>query len=415
MKCIDCNVDGVKLNVNGQALCTKCERKRKCSVSDDSVKQNVNNLLHYVCHFYPTSTIDGIKKIVSEFYCAREISAAKLLLWNNYSDNLPTFEGRRSTNTRSSQDAEITDILNALKIIDGSDCEFPSFCSDDWERVSRHGPEEFDTLSLLDRVSNLERQLKSTYNTVALHADSIRTLFDINTANDNSYSRRVSSVQKDTVQPQTSQTMKSEGEVQVKLPQSQRLQQHKKDTLRNRTVFSISPERPAAKVGFWDSVLETADHPTEKTADIQQTARVDDSDGFQLSREELRKKSRKQRQQAVYGKAARGSIRGAPLRTDVFVFRLDPSTEIEALKAYVENSSVNVNDIECRSGDTAMYKSFRLNIDSKDTETVMSAEFWPTGVGCRKYFHKRKGPVVTGKVPSSTKDVKADTDNSSNG
>ena len=206
------------------------------------------------------------------------------------------------------------------------------------------------------------------------------------------------------MQPQAPQTLKPEVKDQVKPPQSQRLQQHKKDTLRNRTVYSISPERPAAKVGFWDSVCETADHPNTRTADIQQTARVDDSDGFQLSREELRKKSRKQQQQAVYGKAAGGSsIRGAPLKTDISVFKLYPSTEIEALKAYVENSSVNVNDIECRSGDAAMYKSFRLNIDSKDTESVMSAEFWHC---CRKYFHKRKGPGVTGKVPSSTNDVR---------
>jgi hypothetical protein len=75
MKCIECNTEGVKATTNGQALCGKCVKE---SMAKHIPTHNVNNLLHYVCHFYYTSSTEGLKKIVTEFYNAKEISNAKV-------------------------------------------------------------------------------------------------------------------------------------------------------------------------------------------------------------------------------------------------------------------------------------------------------------------------------------------------
>jgi hypothetical protein len=330
----------------------------------------------------------------------------RFLLWGSYSDILPIFESRRTTNTRSAQEAETVDLLNALKVIDGSEFEFPKFCSDDYDRVPRHGPEQFDMFSLLDRVSNLEKDLRSTSSTVIQHSDSIRTLFDINTAQNVSYARRVTSpvADKSVQDPPRVQAPDADKQqnksvpdpLRVKAPDANKQQPPKPQrqppqrTERPRQLKSVFP-RTFTMSPLRDSVPPSATVNTNNDAKTDETQSVlSEMDEFEQTREEKRRLARQKRRMAVYGNAEGSSLRGAPCRTDLFIFRLEQSTTLEEVKKYVSDKSVDVIEIECRSSDEAQYKSFRLNIDSGDLDTVMSSSFWPTGVGCRKYFHKRK-------------------------
>ena len=73
----------------------------------------------------------------------------------------------------------------------------------------------------------------------------------------------------------------------------------------------------------------------------------------------------------------------------IFVFRLDPETEITAVKSHLTKKSVKFLDVECVSHDDARFKSFKVTILLSDFEKTMSADFWPTGVGCKRFWAPR--------------------------
>ena len=52
--------------------------------------------------------------------------------------------------------------------------------------------------------------------------------------------------------------------------------------------------------------------------------------------------------------------------------------------------NIMVHGIECISHQNARYKSFRVEIHFSEYDAVMSPDFWPEGIGCRRYISKQK-------------------------
>ena len=75
----------------------------------------VDELLSYITHFLNNSTIENIRKVVSNFYTIEEVKKSKRLLWDNFKNDLTEYQERKTTENRSAKDAHLYDTFKALK------------------------------------------------------------------------------------------------------------------------------------------------------------------------------------------------------------------------------------------------------------------------------------------------------------
>ncbi len=55
--------------------------------------------------------------------------------------------------------------------------------------------------------------------------------------------------------------------------------------------------------------------------------------------------------------------------------------------------SVKVHELERVSRDEAWNKSYRAIVETDDISDLLNPDFWPEGIGCRRYRKKRETTV----------------------
>ena len=86
---------------------------------------------------------------------------------------------RQDSSTRTTKEAEVCDIIFALKKMDSDEFEPPLFVARVLSRIPNCGPEELDLLSIVDQLNEMERKFLSLESRTAKHSDSIETLLDL--------------------------------------------------------------------------------------------------------------------------------------------------------------------------------------------------------------------------------------------
>jgi hypothetical protein len=400
MKCVLCERENPKSSdslTEGSWLCKRCGKK---SVNDDTVQVLdkdhviVNELLTYVCFYYLNSSIGGIKDVLKEFYHPKEVSDAKVLLWQIEKDNLPAFVIRQDSDLRSAKEADIADIVNAFKKMDNDNVAFPEFVCRNMDRIPKYGPEEIDLTSVVDRLAAVESKMSrinkidSRLNNVECSSvknkDSIDTLFSFYYQS-HSMSSRLQSLSVGGTAEQQSQTKQSTQRAPEKPAQVK---------LKSKGIPDIFLQGTGQGQGSKTGIPERPDIQLNPNPDDAARGNSADRDGFRYSKQEIRKK----RKEAVYGKRSsnqgnHGTLRGAPQTLDIFVFRCDKNATCDKVRKYMEDNSTSVLDIECVSSVEARYRSYRVSVPRDSHDDVMDGDFWPEGVGVR-YFKRRRAQFV---------------------
>ncbi len=305
----------------------------------------VNELLTYVFHHIQSYPADSIKDVVTQFYRAEAINTAKSLLWDTYSTDLPNTRKRTEKGQRSVVEKEAEDIIKGVKVLDekSNEMEYTTvFVAMDLRKIPDVKPGELETFSLLERVNKLERQMASVCK------PHVETYADVVTS---SHTNR-----------RTSNTAVS--------------------GLAGLTVH-LPPER--------------GDAMTRPPADAQR----DNDDGFVLPADQRKRNNRllkraandakpkpKPKPKAVFGTRQSDILRSGPRRFDLFVFRVDNSIEDDNLKSFLTSENIVVHDLERVSRDDAWTKSFRVTVVGADLSVILNPDFWPNGIGCRRFRRK---------------------------
>ena len=93
------------------------------------------------------------------------------------------------------------------------------------------------------------------------------------------------------------------------------------------------------------------------------------------------------------GKATSGTqtFKGAPVPSrDLFIFRVDPETEVADIRLHLENRELHVRSLEQLSHPDAKLKSYRLSVPVSEYRQLFSEDLWPSGVRVRKYIPPRR-------------------------
>ena len=119
-----------------------------------------SELLTYVVHYYQRNSAEKIKNTVLAFYTAEEIVTAKTVIWHAYENCLPPERRRVTTDKRSANEANLTDIIGAVSDLDAKGKVLSGrFCAMKLDRLPKYAPEETNVMAMMDRMRVVELQL----------------------------------------------------------------------------------------------------------------------------------------------------------------------------------------------------------------------------------------------------------------
>ena len=117
-------------------------------------------LLTYVVHYYQRNSAEKIKNTVLAFYTAETIVTAKTVIWHAYENCLPPERRRVTTDKRSANEANLTDIIGAVSDLDAKGKVLSGrFCAMNLDRLPKYAPEETNLMAMMDRMRVVELQL----------------------------------------------------------------------------------------------------------------------------------------------------------------------------------------------------------------------------------------------------------------
>ena len=381
MKCITCETDCDVFDLSDNGLCRKCTGKRSNYRRDSNLNENsesffVNELLCYVFWHFNNSTFDGLKKVLVNFFHPDEVSQAKKLLWEKCSNLLNPIENRRGSAARSQQIAEIIDILNAVKKIDQTQSECPAFVSKNLDRIPKFGPSEFDLSSIVERLGDVERQLKTLQSSSLKHEDDIMTLFSNKCDGMKSGDAVVSGIQ----DAGTSHEHPSFSNPSTESNEPLIRKHLYSDAIINGksapNAYVFSSKNCPDYMGAHSLVVNLPPEDEEVLSDMKKDKVECEGSDFQISREDKKRQARaRRREAAVYGKSTQGGLKGAKRTVDIFVFRVDKATIDSEVKNYMESQNIIPVKTKCVSSDESVYKSYCITVNYNDKDTVFNDEF----------------------------------------
>ena len=333
----------------------------------DNPKIVVNSFLTYCFHCTKCFAHDDIKNVLLDFYSGQTITESKKLLWEVYSDCLPTFEKRVCRGLRSVEDKEIDDIFKALKSIDEkyANCPMPTvFAATDLNQLPPCMPTDNAPLAIIGRLQRMEQRIASL--------EARNDIPAANTKRLESLERNMDGLKNEIPHPkhavQYSDVAQSASEGQslnrtyklpppLQLQRKQQVQQHHESS--ERQVIS----RP-------------------------ESGQTDDDDGFTQVTNHRRKRPKRK---TVYGTKKDAKLKAGKIQTELFIFRVDKEASEDDVRNYVQTDNIEVLKLECLSKPEAFSNSFYLSVTTDDPVQLLDPSSWPDGVGCRRFF-KKKSP-----------------------
>ena len=217
-------------------------------------------------------------------------------------------------------------------------------------------PAELDQASLLDRVASLERQMAVVYPAYPSPPHQQATSTNMTYAN----------------------AAASTGSLDV-VSRTERSTRLKSQLL----TVSLPPPCPTQE--------ESCDKTDESNPE----------GGFHLPSQQVKKTLRQEKQQykhderhrpkpkAVFGTKQDTLICSAQRRYELFVFRVHQDIEDNTIQQFLEAENIKVHELEVLSRSDAWTKSYRVLVEPPSLNVVLKPDFWPDGIGCRRFWKKK--------------------------
>lgn len=328
-----------------------------------------NELLCFVAHHLERASTDEIATAVTDFYAAEAIRDAKKMLWEEYKEDLPQIE-KRTNHSRPAHYKETEDIVKGLDIVLNKHAgeNLPvAFVAENLNQLPRWKPGELNPAFLCERIAALERQMQKLLEDPA-------SVLGHNSAHNASSpmhghpppppprpdSNEVADARNLSLPPPLTSPTRSYADVSKLMPPPVQ------------SGPSMRVRVPSAR----------AQLPPLVPADV-------DRDGFTMVHNNKKKRPKKQQSKAVFGTKTDCNFKSGHRRTELFVFRVHPDVTAETMKGYIEQAGVTVAEIERLSTNNTISQSFRVLVGAGDPDNLLTEEFWPSGVGCRRFFKKR--------------------------
>ena len=384
--------------VRTQLIMGEPPRSRASSMSECTKNSNgapttvVNDLLCYVFSAMKRISMQAISDNILMFYPNVAINDAKHVLWDAYQESLGPMETRRNSVKRTAATADLDDILSAAKDID-STC-----CGDDGMPVIFVSKDAFSmpcnqipTSGSRNRLEILEYEMKELKSLIKQAFDRDHYPFGpSNVQNPNSIWDMPNSYANHDIH--SSRSMENETDTTTAKQLSPEIQVHSTDeSVTNARPPCPPPPIPAQQPSYAAvaeqlpfKVVESRRKPPKKTVDdagdVGGPSRIKQPGGVKG----------RARPKVCTGSRTGTSFGAGPQRADLFVFRVKNEFCEDDVVKYLSDQKVNAVTIERVSRDDAVTKSFHVVVECFDIKSVFNPEFWPLGVGCKRFYKIKK-------------------------
>ena len=312
-----------------------------------------NELLAYAFDSFDRDSSDDLEDVIENFYADGAVHDAKTLIWQKYKEQLPKWQDRRGNNAKR---REVVDILSAIKTID--------------QQYSNGDVQPYVFVAV--KLKNIPNERYSAEMSVR---------------------RRLSLLEKQMADVLTSKLSYAATAVVGGAPAAEK--GHKTRTR------PMVPGQPIHRVDHDDRIPGLFSQQTDanhvKTvippADGSEVNLNDDvEDGVQTvgGANFTTVTKRRRKQTAVYGNANDDTFTARLQKHELFVFQVNKNVTEDQVKDYINNKDVTVVSIKLMTAAEAPSNSYHVVIHCMDVRPIMKPEFWPTGVGCRRFRKKQQ-------------------------
>ena len=95
------------------------------------------------------------------------------------------------------------------------------------------------------------------------------------------------------------------------------------------------------------------------------------------------------RENCVFGKREGTALKSGPKYSDLFIFRIHCDVQTQELREFIADEGIDIQDIVQVSKDGSRMKSYKLTVETKFKDQLLSEDMWPEGIGCREYVFRR--------------------------
>ena len=361
-------------------------------------------MLGYIASVRNNSRKNDIVHLVSSFFTGPVIENAKKVLWEECSgDILGLLTRRKNTEERTSQRANVEDILDALgKLDEASSMPIFAVISDDLNLIPKVKPGELAEYSVVDRLSSLEDKVNRLCNTVA-------TLSNENAALKERISRQpVTAAPRGvnpwiTVTPPTPPCDPVLPSVLVTSVQSRPPAVNRRPPLKenmNRGPGISCPSGNQASAATHASAYPMPDDGSDGAL------RAEDPEFVLPPEQQKRIERAKRRRQATVFKGKGDEFRslgGVEANRDIYVYRVCKAATLDDLKDFAKSEAkLDVKKVSLVSDPEWDTQSFRLSIPASQLDTALNAP-WPAGICVRRWhFSSQKRDAGTGNSDDKT-------------
>ena len=359
--------------------------------------QIINHVLGYIRYAIDSSTDVNIKHAVTDHFKDQDIIDAKNILWEKCHEYLPEKQNRKDTSTRKAIEAHTSDMTDAIKKLIELD-KSPKFLIDacTLQFIPKSRPEELNSVSLADRVNQLEGKLSSLINTVDRYIadnmvlqDKVCKLERLSSTLESTTTNVMAgnSLASSSIEPEkTYASALSAAPPPLPPPQPRQI---------GRGRATLHPNmRQSKPVGATNSTLMVPDiYGSQFSLD---SMRSDHESGYHIPSYHLKKQHRDQqrtqqrnKRNVIKGKSmAKHGVKGAPEPSrHLFIFRVDNNTTEEDITNLLlsQQPSLTIRELVCTSHEDSKFKSFRLTVPISQYSELFNEELWPDGISIRPF------------------------------
>ena len=348
----------------------------------DNQAVKVCELLTFAKHWYNRSSEAQLVKAVIGFYSAEEINKAKALLKEDYKQLLPhhkLWSERQTSSNRKQYEAETDDIVKVLHQTSEMDAPV-QYVAANLARIPPYGPEEVNIVTVMQSMVAVEQRLR------ALEENNAKAVRD--RAEEMA---RIEALERKPPQAALFSEVVTDGAAVTK-----RILPTRKSARRTSTV-QTTPKPVTSQLSAESESTETLPEHAGRAEVLPEHAGdgfvTVGRDGKPLRPPRTQSQGVKHRQTVIRGTAEGGKLSGGPKTAEIQVRGIKLDHDESVLKEHMEESPrcVTVKGMREVTKPEWQTKTFIVTIDFADVEKVLSAEFWPRYISCRRWWFRPPG------------------------
>ena len=409
---------------------------------------DVNELLAYYCHYSKNSSADVICTAILEFYTPEEIHDARALVWERYVTTGLVGDGwtksrKGGKKAGAAHVLELSDIKDVLKYIDENPVQkATSFVAVNLDRIPRCTPEHIEITSLVERVRTMERKYakleadvaENGIRVVANSGSIMKQARDINansgtiqwlssTVANSPMARGYANAAQGSNAPMSQKSGSSPESPHSHAAGVQQLSQTSASmpaALWGEACNGLGRASDGDGNGRRDGNGRNGDVNGRRDGDVNGrrdgdgngrrdgNAHNGNAESLGLDRDDAgsdtswvrqRHRGPRRRHKAVFGSGSvdRTTLTASKRSIDLFVFNAETHITVDNLRQYINDTSAEIGrgvtvmgDIKKISKEEARTNSFVVSVSEEDSARLLNSDFWPEGIGIRRFWPKRR-------------------------